>query len=310
MTPGVPSPVQRKHLSICKVDVILLLVLQLLEGDGGKGRELLPKDNLEAEVSGAVSRAPGGCGLSECGQVPGPGSFLGIPANFRRHTVLTLSGCIHHRPLGRSRSAWPLHQEAAWAQAKVAARLPAPSHKQPRTSQDTSGTPPGGLAPTGTGAHTGRRPLPLGCPPLLPLHADWAVYCGQMAQHSSPSSSAPLLLTGLAQPLQRLQVLTSTARGWEDCPWNRKAIPLLFRFSLGVYLSRDGHKLGQGEQVLHASTAWSVHSNCTLFPGQAWGSQLNSASPSAMMGDGLGETGSCPCPVLTPGQVRGAISAG
>lgn len=39
-------PVQCKHLSICKIDVIFLLVLELMDGDQGKSREFLPKDHL------------------------------------------------------------------------------------------------------------------------------------------------------------------------------------------------------------------------------------------------------------------------
>lgn len=53
------SPVQGKHFPISKVDVILLLVLQLVDGDGGKGGKLLPEDHLEPKVRGTGEQ---GCG--------------------------------------------------------------------------------------------------------------------------------------------------------------------------------------------------------------------------------------------------------
>lgn len=46
------SPVQGKHFPIGKVDIILLLMLQLVDGNCGEGRKFLPEDHLEPEVQG------------------------------------------------------------------------------------------------------------------------------------------------------------------------------------------------------------------------------------------------------------------
>lgn len=46
------SPVQGIHFPISKVDVILLLMLQQVEGDCGKGRKFLSKDYLEPKARG------------------------------------------------------------------------------------------------------------------------------------------------------------------------------------------------------------------------------------------------------------------
>lgn len=53
---GLCSPVQCIHLSICKVDIVFLLMLQLVDGDAGKGRKLLPKHHLEPKTRGIVNR--------------------------------------------------------------------------------------------------------------------------------------------------------------------------------------------------------------------------------------------------------------
>lgn len=53
------SPVQGKHFPISKVDIILLLMLQLVNGDCGEGRKLLPKDHLEPKVRGPGEQGSG-----------------------------------------------------------------------------------------------------------------------------------------------------------------------------------------------------------------------------------------------------------
>lgn len=50
------SPVEGEHSSICKVDVILFLMLQLVKRDGGKGRECLPEDHLKPDPKGPLGR--------------------------------------------------------------------------------------------------------------------------------------------------------------------------------------------------------------------------------------------------------------
>ena len=50
------SPVEGKHPPVHEVDVILLLMLQLVQRDGGKGRERLPEDHLKPESKGPLGR--------------------------------------------------------------------------------------------------------------------------------------------------------------------------------------------------------------------------------------------------------------
>lgn len=50
------SPVEGKHSPVHEVDVIFLLVLQLVQRDGGKGRECLPEDHLKPEPKGPLGR--------------------------------------------------------------------------------------------------------------------------------------------------------------------------------------------------------------------------------------------------------------
>lgn len=53
------SPVQSKHFSISEVDIILLLMLQLADGDCGEGRKLFPKDHLKPKGKGTGERGHG-----------------------------------------------------------------------------------------------------------------------------------------------------------------------------------------------------------------------------------------------------------
>lgn len=53
------SPVQGKHFPISKVNIILLLMLQLVNGDCGEGRKLLSKDHLESKVRGPGEQGSG-----------------------------------------------------------------------------------------------------------------------------------------------------------------------------------------------------------------------------------------------------------
>lgn len=54
-----PSPVQGKHSPVSKVDIVLLLMLQLVDGNCGESGKFLPEDHLEPKVRGPGEQGSG-----------------------------------------------------------------------------------------------------------------------------------------------------------------------------------------------------------------------------------------------------------